>query len=83
MIKNNQVPFWGKKWNGKLCGITKTRLRPGRNKNGFSYSIFLTCSHGFYRSVLVEWIKNCPRETPTCPICRQDINYSDMYKKQN
>ena len=74
-----QFPFWKKKWFEKICGITKTRLRPGKNKNGLPYSIFLSCSHCFYRSVLLEWIKNCPHEIPTCPICRQNIKYIDLY----
>ena len=68
MIKNS---FWYKKWKDKICGITQTRLRPGKNKHGESYSIYLDCSHGFYRSVLIEWVKNCPSKMPTCPICRQ------------
>lgn len=62
--------FWRKKWSGKICGITQSRLRPGFNKHGYSYSVFLECSHGFYRSVLIEWIKNCPTNEVTCPICR-------------
>jgi hypothetical protein len=69
-----QVPFWKKKWDGKICCITQTRLRPGKNKYGMSHSVFLKCSHGFYRSVLIEWIKNCPTIIPTCPVCRQLID---------
>ena len=65
--------FWKKKWKNKICGITHTRLRPGKNKNGISYSVFLPCKHGFYRSVLNEWIKRCPKDSPTCPLCRKKI----------
>lgn len=73
-MNDKKVPFWKKKWCEKTCGITQTRLRPGKNKYGLSYSVFLKCSHGFYRSVLIEWIRNCPTEIPTCPVCRQLID---------
>ena len=63
--------YWKSKWEKQLCGITKTRLRPGKNKNGLSYVIFLHCNHGFYRSVLKEWIKHCPTMFTTCPTCRR------------
>lgn len=66
-------PFWKKKWKDKVCGITNARLRPGKNKHGDSYSVFLECNHGFYRSVLNEWVKNCPTFPPTCPLCRQEF----------
>jgi hypothetical protein len=65
--------FWKKKWHNKVCGITQSRLRPGKNKYGLSYSIFLDCNHGFYRSALTEWIRKCPSENPTCPICRSEF----------
>jgi hypothetical protein len=63
--------FWRKKWNGQLCGITHGRLRPGMNKQGMPYSIFLECKHGFYLSVIMEWAKKCYPENPTCPVCRK------------
>lgn len=66
--------FWKKKWENKICGITHTRLRPGKNKDGLTYTVFLDCNHGFYRSVLEEWIKNCPINPPTCPICRHSFS---------
>ena len=78
MAKN---PFWKKKWKDKICGITTTRLRPGNNINGVSYSVFLDCNHGFYRSVLIEWIKNCPTENVTCPLCRVTINADSILYK--
>jgi hypothetical protein len=63
--------FWDKKWNGKICGITHGRLRPGKNKHGIPYCVFLDCNHGFYLSVIKEWVKNCYPEKPTCPVCRK------------
>jgi hypothetical protein len=62
--------YWKKKWENKICAITRTRLRPGKNKDGLSYTVFLNCKHGFYRRALIEWIKTCPKYVPTCPICR-------------
>jgi hypothetical protein len=64
-------PFWYKKWKDQQCGITHGRLRPGKNKNGESYSVFLNCNHGFYRSVILEWAKSCFPKNATCPICRR------------
>lgn len=50
-------PWWDNKY-GKnaICGITKTRLRPGKDKNGKSYIVKLPCEHYFYRKSLIEWI---------------------------
>jgi len=73
-----KAPFWKKKWSEKVCGITHTRLRPGINKYGDSYVVFLDCTHGFYRSVLIEWVKNCPNTIPTCPICRNKFNQNSI-----
>lgn len=73
--------FWKNKWKDQVCGITKSRLRPGKNKYNLSYSIFLDCTHGFYRSVLTEWIKNCPTENPTCPICRKPFDIISVLSK--
>lgn len=72
--------YWKNKWKEKICGITQTRLRPGKNKYGQSYSVFLQCTHGFYRSTLIEWIKNCPTPCPTCPICRVEFNSNSILK---
>jgi hypothetical protein len=70
-------PWWGYKWgNNSLCGITHTRLRPGKDKNGVSYTITLECSHRFYRSALLEWALCCPSKNPTCPICRHIFDIS-------
>ena len=68
--------FWINKWYGQVCGISHTRLRPGGNKSGQSYCIFLSCKHGFYRSVLNKWIENCPTD-PTCPMCRLKIEFNN------
>ena len=62
--------FWKKKWGDKYCGITHGRLRPGKNKRGISYSVFLNCNHGFYRSVILEWAMTCYPNDATCPVCR-------------
>lgn len=57
------VEWWDKKY-GKnaICGITKTRLRPGKNKNGISYIITLPCNHSFYRKPLINWINKSKKK---------------------
>ena len=71
--------WWNKKWGSdKLCGITHTRLRPGCNKYGIKYTTKLKCNHTFYTNPLIEWIKNCPVEIPTCPTCRKDFKIEDL-----
>lgn len=72
--RNSSKLIWRNKWRNKICGITQSRLRPGKNKHGLSYVVFLDCGHGFYRSVLQEWVYNCPSENPTCPMCREDFD---------
>lgn len=72
--------FWEKRWKNKTCGISMSRLRPGKNKYGESYSVFLDCTHGFYRNVLIEWIKNCPTNQPTCPMCRTSFKPNSILK---
>ena len=74
-----RTPFWKKKWGDKMCGISHSRLRPGKNKFGLSYTIFLDCSHGFYRSLLIEWVKNCPTVDPTCPMCRKTFECAKCF----
>ena len=67
--------FWSKKWGkDKLCGITLSRLRPGKNKLGYKHSIYLSCNHGFYRKPLIKWIIECDIKNPTCPTCRKIFN---------
>jgi len=76
--KLKKEPFWKKKWDGKICGITRGRLRPGKNRYGLTHVVFLNCTHGFYRNALVEWVRNCPTETPTCPMCRQGFEIGEI-----
>lgn len=64
--------WWNTKYGkDKICGITHSRLRPGHNKNGQSYVVWLQCNHGFYRKPLEIWLKT----NNTCPICRRDVNF--------
>ena len=68
------MPWWDKKY-GKnaICAISMTRLRPGKNKDNVSYSIYLQCKHGFVRSAFVRWVESGKR---TCPVCRSKFNAS-------
>jgi hypothetical protein len=74
-------PYWSKKWGkDKICGITHSRLRPGKNKRGISYTIKLNCNHSFYRSVLLEWVKSfINKGDPTCPLCRVPFKFKPHY----
>lgn len=74
-------PWWSKKWgSNSICGITYSRLRPGKNKNGVHHTSRLKCSHSFCTNLLLEWIKKCPGE-PTCPMCREQFDLLDLLKK--
>ena len=65
-------PFWKHKWSANnICPITHSRLRPGKNKHGIHHTIRLDCNHRFYRNALIIWILS--NNSPTCPICRQQI----------
>jgi hypothetical protein len=69
-------PFWSNKFgSNKLCAITRTRLRPGRNCKGIPYCIRLKCGHGFYREVILQWITTMKKnnQIPLCPLCRLKI----------
>jgi hypothetical protein len=69
------TPWWSKKYGkNSICAITNTRLRPGKNKYGQNYSLYLPCNHGFYRSALVSWVLTKPHQTPTCPLCRREFD---------
>ena len=60
--------WWDNKWGkDKICGITYSRIRPGKTKSGIPYSVHLSCGHYFYTNALIEWTK----KSPSCPICRQ------------
>ena len=71
--------WWYKKY-GKdsICAITKTRLRPGRDRYGLTYALFLPCKHGFSRTALVNWVfsivENGYDDTVTCPLCRRQFD---------
>ena len=61
---------WQKKWgNDHLCPILQSRLRPGKNKNGETYTITLKCKHRFYRKALHKWMET----SNLCPVCRKVI----------
>ena len=67
--------WWDRKYGkGKICGITYCRLRPGNNKGGESYVVFLKCKHGFYRSALKYWVLTNLDRDPTCPFCRKPFH---------
>jgi hypothetical protein len=69
--------WWKDKW-GKdaVCGITLTRLRPGKTKDGVLYVTKIKCGHRFYTMPLVGWIHSCldQNQIPTCPTCRHEID---------
>jgi coenzyme F420-reducing hydrogenase beta subunit len=65
--------WWSKKWGkDKVCGITHTRLRPGKSIDDVSYTITLNCNHTFYRKPLEKWLT----KKNTCPTCRTFIYQS-------
>jgi hypothetical protein len=70
-------PFWDKKWGkSKKCAITRSRLRPGKDKDGKTYVIGLPCSHFFYRKALLAWFdKNIDN---ICPLCRKEIDIKNI-----
>lgn len=70
--------FWTKKWGkDKICNITLSRIRSGKNKNGLPYCTTLECGHSFYTNPLLEWVKNCKENESTCPVCRRRF---DIFK---
>tara|TARA_Y100001970_G_scaffold256644_1_gene334592 strand:- start:553 stop:777 length:225 start_codon:yes stop_codon:yes gene_type:complete len=70
-------PFWDKKWGKtKKCAITRTRLRPGKDKDGKTYVIELPCGHFFYRKALFAWFdKNTDH---LCPLCRKEVDLKNI-----
>lgn len=73
MPMEREKPWWDKKYGkNSTCAITRTRLRPGKNKYGQLRSVFLSCKHGFSRRALQEWIVSSPK--PTCPMCRKKFD---------
>jgi hypothetical protein len=67
-------PWWEKKWKDKVCPITQTRIRPGKNKKGISYTTVLSCSHAFSTSAIESW---AVRRT-TCPMCRKPFTFEEV-----
>ena len=64
-------PWYLKKWGkDKICWITQSRLRPGKDKFGIPYSTKLECGHTFYTKPLVEW----SYKNSTCPMCRKPFS---------
>lgn len=83
MSRNSKKPWWNKLY-GKdcICPITRTRLRPGRNKYGQKRSVFLKCKHGFERQALEDWVHTniSMGIMPTCPMCRSKFDISIVFK---
>ena len=74
-------PFWNKKWGkDKICPISHTRLRPGKNKDGLSYTIMLKCKHMYYRQALKNWYLSNNQNNNNCPICRTKFKWNDILK---
>ena len=71
--------WYNKKWGqDKICGITLSRLRPGKNHYGLSYTSQLSCGHSFYTKPLIEWAKR----NNICPLCRAKFNIlEDIFGK--
>jgi hypothetical protein len=74
------MPYW---WNDKygrdkVCAITMSRLRPGKNKDGNKYSVFLRCGHGFVRNAIINVVKSNINSKPKCPLCRKFFNPIDL-----
>lgn len=75
-LKNAEL-WWNSKYGkNKVCGITFSRLRPGKSRDGMKYCLFLPCNHGFFRSAIAEWVHKFCLEgrIPTCPMCRQEFD---------
>ncbi len=76
------MSWWKKKYDKEsICGITHSRLRSGTDRNGQTYSIFLPCGHGFYRSPLAQWVLSTVPRNPTCPLCRTEFNLDLVFLK--
>jgi len=76
MSLRRRKPFWDRKWGtDKICGIFHTRLRPGKNKDEMTYSVFLKCGHGFCRTAITKWINT----KMNCPICRRNIDPIELF----
>ena len=65
-------PWWEKKWKDKVCPITQTRVRPGKNTKGIPYTTVLSCSHAFCTRAIQAWAKR----QATCPMCRKPFTFT-------
>lgn len=72
---SNRKKWWDKKWGkDKVCSITHTRLRPGKDKYGLPYVVKIKeCGHLFYRKAILEWVRNCNSQI-SCPVCRKEFD---------
>ena len=69
---------WSKKWGKEsICPITQSRMRPGKDKNGTSYVIQISCGHRFYRKALIAWYMGSFYE-PRCPLCSYKIKPEEL-----
>ena len=73
-MQEKKRPWWEKKWKGKVCPITQTRIRPGKNKKGIPYTTVLSCSHAFSTNAIQSW---AARRT-TCPMCRTPFIFTTV-----
>ena len=81
IVNKSSRPWWSKKWGAdKICGITHTRLRPGKNKKGIYRTTRLSCKHAFCTYPLLKWIKICPSSVPTCPVCRRPFGLEELIR---
>jgi len=76
-------PWWSNKWGkDKICGISHTRLRQGKNANGVYHTTELKCGHRFNTNSLLEWMKVYNNQTrTTCPMCRAVFNINEIIRK--
>jgi hypothetical protein len=78
-MENIKKPWYFKKWGkDKICGITQSRLRQGKDKFGISYTTKLECGHSFYTKPLIEW----SYKNSTCPMCRIHFNLLETIFKE-
>ena len=59
--------WWG---THAICGITLSRMRPGRNAIGVQHVAKLPCGHRFYRKALAVWLTKSAK----CPLCRAPVS---------
>jgi|TARA_B110000259_G_scaffold188246_1_gene245905 hypothetical protein len=73
--------YWNKKWGKEhICGISFSRLRPGKNTKGVYYTTTLKCGHRFCTYPLLNWVKTNLSINAKCPLCRKEFTFIDMLK---